>query len=113
MTLFNPQQQQQQTSIQQFSNAGTLTEFALTTATTTIVPDRTAARNRRGLTIFNDGTANALFAYGTTISPTAFTAELLPGGYFEDSSAAPWQGPAVMRSTNSATTVNVTELVLI
>jgi hypothetical protein len=111
MTLFNPSQQQQQQT--QFSNAGTVSEFALTTSPTTIVPDRTAAKNRRGLTIFNDGTANALFAYGTTISASAFTAEILPGGYFEDSAAAPWQGPAVMRSTNSGTTVNITELVLI
>ncbi|MEG4066249.1 hypothetical protein QUA42_02655 [Microcoleus sp. Pol11C2] len=113
MTLFNPSQQQQQQQQTQYSNAGTLTEFALTTATTTIVPDRTAAKNRKSFTIFNDGTANALFAYGTTISATAFTAEILPGGYFEDSSVAPWQGAAVMRSTASPTNVNVTELVII
>lgn len=111
MTLFNPAQQQQQQP--QYSNAGTVTEFALTTSTTTIVPDRTAAKNRRGLIVYNDGTANALFAYGTTISATAFTAELLPGGCFEDSPTAPWQGPAVMRSTSSATSVNVSELVII
>ena len=63
--------------------------------------------------VFNDGTANALFSFGTSISATAFTAELLPGGYIEDSPSAPWQGPAVMRSTTNPTTVNVTELVII
>ena len=110
MTLFNPSQPQAQP---QFPNASTVTEFALTTTITTIAPDRSTSRNRRGFTIYNDGTANALFAYGTTISPTAFTAEIFPGGYFEDSSGFPWQGPAVMRSTSSPTNVNVTELVLI
>jgi len=113
MTLFNPGQVVQQQQQAQYSNAGTVTEFALTTTTTTIVPDRTAAKNRKGLEIFNDGTANALLAHGTSISATIFTAEILPGGYYEISSAAPWQGPIVMRSTSSPTNVNVTELVLI
>ncbi|WP_293341077.1 hypothetical protein [Microcoleus sp. CAWBG58] len=111
MTLFNPAQTgslQQQPS---FSNAATIPEFSLTTAATTIVPDRSVAKNRRGLIIFNDGTANALFAYGTSISATMFTAELLPGGYFEDTVG--WQGAAVMRSTNSPTSVNVSEITLI
>ncbi|MEG4335423.1 hypothetical protein QUB40_26320 [Microcoleus sp. AT9_A2] len=85
----------------------------MTTTPTIILPDRSTSQNRRGLMVFNDGTANALFAYGSTISATNFTAELLPGGYIEDSPSAPWQGPAVMRSTNGPTTVNVTEIVII
>lgn len=109
MTLFNPAK----TTAQQisFSNSAATAEFSLTTATTTIAPDRADTKNRRGLIIFNDGTANALFAYGTSISATNFTAELLPGGYFEDTSG--WQGPGVMRSANSATNVNVTEIILL
>lgn len=112
--LFNPgQQTTQQNQQSQFPNRGTVTDFPLSVSPTLIVPDRDVTKNRRGLLVFNDGTANALFAYGTTISPTTFTVELLPGGYFEDSSVMPWQGPAVMRSTNNATSVNVTELVII
>jgi hypothetical protein len=111
--LFNPNQPQSAQQ-PQYSNAGTVTEYALTTSTTTIVPDRSAAKNRRNLMLFNKGTANALFACGTSISPTVFTGELLPGGWFEDSSSSPWQGPVVMRSTTNATTnVNVTELIIL
>jgi hypothetical protein len=113
MTLFNPSQSQQQQQPTRFPGAATITEFSLTATPTIILPDRSTASNRRGLMVFNDGTANALFSYGTTISATAFTAELLPGGYIEDSPSAPWQGPAVMRSTNSPTLVNVTEITLI
>jgi len=112
MTLFNPSQQQQQVQTK-FPSASSITEFSLSTATVTILPDRSSTSNRRGLMVFNDGTANALFSFGTSISATAFTAELLPGGYIEDSPSAPWQGPAVMRSTTNPTTVNVTELVII
>lgn len=111
MTLFNPSQTVQQQT--KFPSGASVTEFALTTSPVTIVPDRSAASNRRGLIVFNDGTANALFSFGTSISANAFTAELLPGGYIEDSPSAPWQGPAVMRSTVNPTTVNVTEIVII
>ena len=84
MTLFNPAQTQQPQQVPT-SNEGTVTEFLLTTSSSLIVPDRRDAKNRRTFMVFNDGTANALFSYGTTISPTAFTGELLPGGWFEDS----------------------------
>ncbi|MEG4121765.1 hypothetical protein QUA43_30375 [Microcoleus sp. N9_B4] len=112
MTLFNPAQTQAQQATK-FPNSSTLIEFSLTTSPTTILSDRSATSNRRGLTVFNDGTANALLAYGSTISATNFTAELLPGGYFEDSPSSPWQGPVTMRSTSSSTTVNVTEITII
>lgn len=113
MTLFNPGQVQQQQQVTKFPSGSTLTEFSLTTSPTAILSDRSVAQNRRGFMAFNDGTANALLSVGSTISATNFTAELLPGGYFEDSPSAPWQGPVMMRSTNSPTTVNVTELVII
>ncbi|MEG5018269.1 MULTISPECIES: hypothetical protein [unclassified Microcoleus] len=112
MTLFNPSQQQQQQATR-FPGGATVTEVSLTTASSTVLPDRNTAQNRRGICIFNDGTANALFSLGTTISATAFTGELLPGGYFEDSAGAPWQGAVTMRCTSSPTTVNVTEVVII
>ncbi|NQE37528.1 hypothetical protein [Microcoleus asticus] len=113
MTLFNPSQVQAQQQTTKFPSGSSITEFALTATPTTVLPDRGTAQNRRGLMVFNDGTANALVSIGTTISATNFTAELLPGGYFEDSPAAPWQGPVLMRSTNSPTSINVTELVII
>lgn len=112
MTLFNPSQVQPQ-QVTKFPGGSSITEFALTTSPVTVLPDRNVANNRRGVLLFNDGTANALFSLGTSVSATAFTAELLPGGYFEDSPSAPWQGPVMMRSTSSPTTINVTELVLI
>jgi hypothetical protein len=112
MTLFNPSQLQQQQPTK-FPSGSSITEFTLGTTPALILPDRSAASNRRGLIVFNDGTANALFSYGTTISANTFTAELLPGGYIEDSAMAPWQGSISMRSTNNPTTVNVTELVII
>jgi hypothetical protein len=112
MTLFNPRQGQQQQQ-PKFPSGSSITEFTLTTTPITIVPERSAANNRRGLMVFNDGTANANFFYGKNIAATAFTAELLPGGYIEDSPSAPCQGPAVMRSTGNPTTINVTELVII
>jgi hypothetical protein len=111
MTLFNPSSQVQQQT--RFPSTSTLAEFSLTTTAALILADRSTTQNRRGLMVYNDGTANALFSYGTSISATNFTAELLPGGYIEDSPSAPWQGPVVMRSTNAPTTVNVTELVII
>lgn len=112
MTLFNPSQVQQQ-QVTQFPSGATITEFSLSTTPVQILPDRSVSSNRRGLMVFNDGTANALFSYGTSISASAFTAELLPGGYIEDSPSAPWQGSAMMRSTGSPTTVNVTEIVIL
>jgi hypothetical protein len=112
MTLFNPGQVQQQ-QVTKFPGGSSITEFALTTSPITVLSDRNAANNRRGLMLFNDGTANALFSLGTSVSAAAFTAELLPGGYFEDSQSAPWQGPVMMRSTSSPTNVNVTEIVII
>jgi hypothetical protein len=114
MTLFNPAQPPTQTSVGQpaFSNASTTTEFSLTTETVTIASDRNSTKNRRGLILFNDGTANILFNYGSTISSTNFTAELLPGGYFEDT--AGWQAAVVARSSvNSVGNLNVTEIVFI
>jgi hypothetical protein len=111
MTLFNPQQQQQQ--VTRFPSGATVAEFQLSATPTVIWPDRSVASNRRGLMVFNDSTANCLFSYGTSISATAFTAELLPRGYIEDSPSAPWQGSVVMRSTSDPTTVNVTELLII
>lgn len=111
MSLFNPSQVQQQQT--KFPSNSSLTEFTLSTTPALILPDRSGASNRRGLMVFNDGTANALFSYGTSVSANAFTAELLPGGYIEDSPSAPWQGPAVMRSKDSPTTVNVTEITII
>lgn len=114
MTLFNPSlqvvQQQQPT---RFPSGATITEFQLSATPTQVLSDRSVASNRRGLMVYNDGTANCLFSYGTTISSSAFTAELLPGGYVEDSPSAPWQGPVLMRSTGSPTSVNITELVII
>src|SRR5688572_717169 len=111
MTLFNPGQITQQATTK-FPGSSSITEFALTTSPVAVLPDRNIANNRRGVLLFNDGTANCLFSLGTSVSATAFTGELLPGGYFEDSPAAPWQGPVMMRSTNSPTTVNITEIVL-
>lgn len=108
--LYNPPQVSPQATTK-FPNGSSVTEFTLGTNSTMILPDRGTTQNRRGLIVFNDGTANALFAYGTTISATSYTAELLPGGYIEDS--VNWQGPVTMRSTSVPTTVNVTELVII
>ncbi|WP_293158297.1 MULTISPECIES: hypothetical protein [unclassified Microcoleus] len=74
MTLFNisPQASQQQPT--SFSNSNTTVSFSLTTATTTIAPDR-PGRNRKGAMLYNAGTANAIFNLGTTVSPTIFTKE--------------------------------------
>jgi len=112
MVLYNPSQLPQSQS-PRFPNGATIPEFSLSPTPTTILPDRSATNTRRRLIIFNDGTANCLFAYGTSISATAFTAELLPGGYFQDSPPEPWQGPMVARSTNSPTTINVTEITIL
>jgi hypothetical protein len=114
--LFNPAQPQPQAQSGEqprYSNGGTVVEFPLTSSPSILVPDRTTTNNRRNLMVFNTGTANALIAYGTSISPTVFTIELLPGGYFADSPSAPWQGPVVARATGAATKVTATELVLI
>ena len=106
MTLTNPGQQQVK-----FPGKGSVTEFLLSTSPTLVLVDRSNTNDRRGIMIYNRGSANALFAYATTVSATAFTAELLPGGYAEDSPSFPWQGPIAMRSTAAPTNVNITELV--
>lgn len=110
MTLYNPSPApaSQPTNI---SNAVTTVEFNLTTTPATIAPDRTAARNRRGLILYNDGTANALFSLGTSVTASIFTAELLPGGYFCDPTG--WQGPVVAAARNNPTSLNVTEPIII
>ena len=109
--IFNPPLTTAQ--VPKFPGTSSITEFSFTSTPTQVLPDRSSAANRRGLVLYIDGTANALFSYGTSISSASFTAELVPGGYAEDNPSAPWQGPIFMRATSNPTTVNVTEIVII
>lgn len=108
--LINPQPPVTKQSANNISNSGTTTSFPLTTSPTTIVNER-QQQNRRGLVVYNNGSANALFNYGTSVSTTNFIVEILPTGYFADPTG--WQGPAVARATNSPTKINVAEIIII
>lgn len=104
--LQNPQQ-----SVNSFSSSNGAQPFALTTTPTTILSDRTATKSRKEFYLYNSGTANVLFNYGSTVSTSIFVAEILPGGFWRD--FANHQGPVVARAKDNATNLSVTELIII
>jgi hypothetical protein len=83
----------------------------LTTATALIAPDRTGTKIRKDLFLYNSGSDSILINYGTTVSSTIYTAEILPTGSWRDFANS--QGPLSARAKNSTATLNVTEFTII
>ncbi|MBD2416067.1 hypothetical protein H6G80_03140 [Nostoc sp. FACHB-87] len=77
MALFNPSQVT--VTIPSSSSAVPTTVNASASSQSLLA----ANSNRRGATIWNNSTANLYIELGSTASLTAFTAKLLPGGYYE------------------------------
>jgi len=61
-------------------DSATVTKVASTIVSTTLAAANTA---RRGLSIFNDSTANLYVKHGTTAALDDFTVKIAAGGYFE------------------------------
>ena len=92
-----------------FPNASSVTEAALTTTASVILANR-PANNRRGFAIENDGTVAMVFAYGATVTAAARSIRLEPGDYFEDT--LNWQGAVAAMSVGGAGAANITELTI-
>lgn len=99
----------QQPTVISFPNASTVTEPAITTTTSVILPVRPTG-NRRGFAIENDGTVPMIFAYAATVTLAARSIRLEPGDYFEDNFN--WQGAISAMSIGGAGSANVTELTI-
>jgi hypothetical protein len=77
MALFNPAQ----ITIPS-STSGTSTPTSVA-ANITSVMILAANSNRKGATIWNNGTANLFIEFGATATASAFVAKISAGGYFE------------------------------
>lgn len=89
--------------------ASPIVDAALTVTSSMPLSGRTDAR-RRSLIIKNKGTVPILFAYGATVSATAFTERLEPGDSWEDTTN--WQGAIAAMSIGGAGSANITELLI-
>jgi hypothetical protein len=87
------------------------TKNDLTTAAALVAPDRTGTKNRKDLFFYNVGPDSVFLNYGTTVSPTVYTAEILPTGSWRDFANS--QGPISARAKFSTATLNVTEFTII
>jgi hypothetical protein len=85
----------------------------LTVTSSLIASDRTATKNRKDLFLFNASSSpdSVLINYGTTVSVSAYTAEILPGGSWRDFSNS--QGSMSARAKATTATLNVTEFTII
>ena len=83
----------------------------LGTAPSQIALDRTTTKNRKDLFLFNPTTSTdtVLINYGTTVTPSAFTAEILPGGSWRDFANS--QGPISARAKVGTATLYATEFI--
>lgn len=68
------------TTTKAVNTASTVTSVASSITNVTL---KVANSSRKGLTVFNNGTANLFVKLGSTASTSSFTAKLTPGAYFE------------------------------
>jgi hypothetical protein len=85
----------------------------LTVTPSPIAVDRTATKNRKDLFLYNASSSpdSVLVNYGTTVSASSYTAEILPGGSWRDFANS--QGPLTARAKTTTATLNVTEFTII
>jgi hypothetical protein len=83
----------------------------LTATSSLIASDRTATKNRKDLFLHNASSSpdSVLINYGTTVSSSVYTAEILPGGSWRDFANS--QGAVSARAKITTATLNVTEFV--
>jgi hypothetical protein len=78
-----------------------------------IASDRRSTKDRKDLFLFNASSSpdSVLVNYGTTVTSSNYTAEILPGGSWRDFANS--QGPLSARAKASNATLNVTEFIII
>jgi hypothetical protein len=110
--LINPTVAQSSSTNSPSSSAGAV-KNDLTVTPSLIAGDRTATKNRKDLFLFNASSSpDSVFVnYGTTVSSSAYTAEILPGGSWRDFANS--QGPISARAKATTATLNVTEFTII
>jgi hypothetical protein len=85
----------------------------LTATSSLIASDRTATKNRKDLFLFNASSSpdSVLINYGATVTSSAYTAEILPGGSWRDFANS--QGPISARAKTTTATLYATEFTII
>jgi hypothetical protein len=106
--LINPTLPQSNSTNSPSTSTGAV-KHDLTTASAQIATDRTGTKTRKDLFLFNAGTDSVLVNYGTAVSTTAYTAEILPQGSWRDFANS--QGPLTARAKTNSTVLNVTEFI--
>jgi hypothetical protein len=91
------------------ANSSGAVAVALTTVSSQVLTDRTATKNRKDLFLYNVGPDSVLVNYGTTVSSSIYTAEILPTGSWRDFANS--QGPICARARSTNATLNVTEFI--
>lgn len=93
-----------------FPSSATVTDLSLSTTPQLALPARTDNR-RRGFVIENDGVPTIIFAYGTTVSVAARTAQLFTNDAWDDT--INWQGAVSIASVGGNGSANITEMVIL
>lgn len=85
----------------------------LTVTSNLVASDRTTTKNRKDLFLYNASSSpdSVLINYGTTVTSSVYTAEILPGGSWRDFANS--QGPISARAKTTTATLNVTEFTTI
>jgi hypothetical protein len=97
------------------ASAATLTQIVSATSSTTLLAAHVgpSATGRMGAYFYNPSVGATLYiAFGTTVSTTAYTVAIPPGGYYELPMAPVWQGQITgVWSGTDGSAVQITELV--
>lgn len=111
--LINPNTQSAANSTNSPSNSpGGGIRNDLSTTPAMIAVDRTTTKIRKDLFLFNASNSDSVLVnYGSTVSVSAYTAEILPGGSWRDFANS--QGPISARAAKSTATLFVTEFIIL
>lgn len=93
------------------ANSSGAVKHDLTVTQILVASDRTATKNRKDLFLHNASSSadSVLINYGTTVSSSVYTAEILPGGSWRDFANS--QGTVSARAKTTTATLNVTEFI--
>lgn len=93
------------------ANSSGAVKHDLTVTQVLVTSDRTTTKNRKDLFLHNTNSSqdSVLINYGTTVSGSVYTAEILPGGSWRDFANS--QGLISARAKTTTATLNVTEFI--